>query len=114
MSAKYFEDLGICQPALVYFVIATVLGLASSFLMMMRSGNLAAPVSGFSSNMIWIIVCTLALAGLCNISPNMSWALVIIWIICTISFLGSFVLGSMESKPLMNLIMPESEETRMQ
>lgn len=67
-----------CRPAVIYFVIATIMALCTLFL---SRGNFA----NFSSQMLSIVFCSLILMGVCNVYPEISWAIVVIFIICNVS-----------------------------
>jgi hypothetical protein len=75
----YLDNRYVCKPAMVYFAIATILAVCSLVLLLSVTNNIN-PFPMFSTNMIAIIVCTLALSGLCNINPMASWWFVYLWV----------------------------------
>ena len=71
----------ICQPALVYLVIALIM-LCVGVLIKLSTFNIAETFSQLSS----IALCTLLLVGICNsVSPTVSWVFTAIFILLTIS-----------------------------
>jgi len=93
----------VCQPALVYFVIATIMACCTLLL-----GTVQGPVhqqqnnlATFSSHMLTIIVCSLLLMGICNVMPGLSWAFVVLFIVCNLSafvaLFGAFLSSSTSS-----------------
>lgn len=79
----------ICQPALVYFVIATIMACCTLLLGAMQGPRVHQQnnLMTFSSHMVGIIVCSLLLMGICNLAPSLSWAFVILFIVCNVSAL---------------------------
>ena len=74
----------ICRPAVVYFVIATILACAA-LLIAGTQGSMEGSLGNFSSHMLSIILCSLILMGICNIYPGLSWAFVVLFILCNVS-----------------------------
>lgn len=80
-------DSRVCQPAMIYLIIALVL-LFVAILINLNSFNIGTAFSQLSS----ILICTLILMGICAVAPGLSWLFVIIFIICTLSgLLGAVV-----------------------
>ena len=79
----------ICRPALVYFVIAVILALITLFLGFSQ-GTTQSTWGNFSSQFLSIILCTFILMGICSFYPPLSWAFVILFILCNLSALSAF------------------------
>ena len=78
----------ICQPALIYLVIALIM-VFIGILMRLNTFNIGTTFCQLSS----ILLCTLILMGLCAIAPGISWVITIIFIICTISVLIGMIMN---------------------
>ena len=76
----------ICRPALVYFVIALIMSLATLFLSPSGSN-----LGNFVIHLISIILCTLILMGICAVFPALSWAFVIIFILLNLSAISALL-----------------------
>lgn len=85
-------DTKICKPALIYLVIALIM-LCVGIIIRLDTFNLGATCSQLSS----IILCTLILMGLCSVAPSISWAITIIFILCTISAIISIIMNWVSS-----------------
>lgn len=79
----------ICKPAFIYLVIALIM-LCIGVLLKLSMYNIAITASQFFA----IIICTLLLMGICEISPEISWVITGIFIICTTCFLGTLIVNS--------------------
>ena len=71
-----------CRPAFVYSVIALIILCIKTLIRLnYRPFNFVAFCTQFGS----IILCALVLIGLCNISCDMAWGLIVIFIVCTLA-----------------------------
>jgi hypothetical protein len=98
----------VCQPALVYFVIATVLAICAFLLALLQGGgSMEGNFSQLSSHILWIVCCTLLLTGICNvIGINWSWALVALFILCNLSAASALLSKSFTTYNPMTIIVP--------
>ena len=83
-------DKMICKPALVYLVVALIM-MCVGVLLKLNTFNLVVTFS----QLFCIIIFTLILMGLCNIAPEISWILTIIFIICTICGISAMIMNWM-------------------
>ena len=75
-----------CQPALIYFVIATAMALVGLLLSFTtNTGNLQQNLSSFLSHLCSIFLCSALLLGLCSVFPGISWAFLVLFIISQLS-----------------------------
>lgn len=88
LFVKYINNMfntNICKPAIIFASIASIIILISFFIgILQRKFTLINSLSGLSSQFCCVIICTLILIGICNFQQNISWVLVIIFIICLI------------------------------
>lgn len=88
----------ICRPAVIYFVIATILACVT-FLLASMQGTWETGLGNFSSQMLSIILCSLILMGICNVFPGLSWAFVVLFILCNLSALVALFGASFGLRP---------------
>lgn len=89
MDLQQLQDK-VCQPALVYFVIATAMALCTFCLVFLQGRNtLDGHFVNLSSHVLSIVLCTLVLMGVCNIWPELSWAFVIFFVLCNVCAVSS-------------------------
>ncbi len=75
-----------CQPALIYFVIATAMALVGLLLSFTaNTGNLQQNLLSFFSHLCSIFLCSALLLGLCSVFPGVSWAFLILFILSQLS-----------------------------
>ena len=84
-------DKFVCKPAIVYLVVSLIM-LFTGIIIRMSTINMATTFSQLSS----VLICTLLLMGLCNIAPEISWIITIIFILCTIVGLATMVINMIE------------------
>lgn len=91
---------GICPPAILYLVFALIL-VAVVYIIATTNTNISGQTLGWASlaQLITIIISTLILMGLCNLSVDLTWAIVIIIIILTLIGLASFGIQSAWQSP---------------
>ncbi len=98
----------VCQPALVYFVIATALAICAFLLALMQGGDSTeGNFVNLSSHILSIVCCTLLLTGICNVlGVNWSWALVALFIICNLSAASALLSKAFNMPDPLTIIMP--------
>lgn len=98
----------VCQPALVYFVIATALAICAFLLALMQGGDSTeGSFVNLSSHILSIVCCTLLLTGICNvIGVNWSWALVALFIICNLSAASALLSKAFNMPDPLTIILP--------
>ena len=90
-------DKSICRPAFVYLVIALIM-MFVGMLLNFRSVTMGASFMQLCS----IVLCTLVLMGLCNVAPEISWAITIIFIVCTVIGIIGTIMNWISPQPMMN------------
>jgi len=88
-------DKIICNPALVYIVI-TIIVLNVTILLKLSTNDLIITFSQLTS----IIIVTLILMGICNISLQTSWIITTISLIITLSMIISMMVNRFTQEPI--------------
>lgn len=88
-------DKIICNPALVYIVISIIV-LNVTVLLKLPTDEVIITFSQLTS----IIIVTLILMGICNISPEISWIVTTISLIITITMIVSMLINKFTTEPI--------------
>ena len=88
---KNFDYTKICQPVLVYALIATIMAFASLFLAIAFNG-VGVSLGSFIGHMCAVLCCSLILLAICNyISEKAAWGVLIIILVYNISAIISII-----------------------